>query len=156
MPSRVSKRDGEAKAQSRKGLARLVAWGPGSAREGSHDLGRICLKELTNAGQAGQLVAFHVLSIHAVKQEGAVQVLDKRSLWSETRPSSGTDPLHRPCAGHWGWWTLRPPREAGQERACGAQGRARKEVQWPKPESCTRPGLGGKVATVRGGSGAQL
>ena len=64
-------------------------WGPGSARGLGHELGRICLKELADARQVGQLVALHVLGVHAVKQEGTIQVLDKRSLQSETRQRSG-------------------------------------------------------------------
>lgn len=76
------KRNGETEAQSRRGPApgRLVVWGPGSARGGGHELGRICLKELADAGKVGQLVALYVLSVHAVKQEGAVQALDERGL----------------------------------------------------------------------------
>lgn len=70
---------------SRRGPApcRLAAWGPGSVRGGGHELGRISLQELTNARQVGQLVAFYVLGVHAVKQEGAIQVLYERGLWSE-------------------------------------------------------------------------
>lgn len=59
-------------------------WDLGFARGGSCELGRICLKELPDTRQAIQLVALHILSVHAVKQEGVIQVLDKRSLHSET------------------------------------------------------------------------
>lgn len=108
---------------SRRGPApcRLVAWGPGSARGGGRELGRICLKELADARQRGQLVALHVLGVHAVKQEGAVQVLDERGLRSETQRGSrdfgfssqtlARPPWAGPCAGHWGRWAL-----CGQQR----------------------------------------
>lgn len=85
-----------------------MAWGLGSARGGSHELGRICIEELAHGGQAGQLVALHVLHVHAVKQEGAVQVLDKCSLWLETQLRSTME---------FGGCSV--PREAGQDRSAG-------------------------------------
>lgn len=110
-PSRVAKTDKETKAQRAKRLApgRLVAWGPGSAKGGSRELRRICIKELAHSGQAGQLVALHVLHVHAVKQEGAIQVLDKCGLWLETQLRSTNEV----------WWVLSPRREAGQDRSVG-------------------------------------
>lgn len=61
-----------------------AGWDLGFATGGSRELGRICLKELPDTRQTAQLVALYVLSIHAVKQEGVIQVLDKCSLCSET------------------------------------------------------------------------
>jgi hypothetical protein len=56
------------------------------------DLERICFKELSNTRQVGQLVALHILGIHAVKQEGAVQVLNKRHLWIQIARHGDPEP----------------------------------------------------------------
>lgn len=77
----------------------MAVWGPGSVRGGGHELGRISLQELANARQVGQLVAFYVLGVHAVKQEGAIQVLDERGLWSETEGLEDSNSSHRPWRG---------------------------------------------------------
>lgn len=66
--------DGETEVQSKMNL-------PKASWRGSSDPERICLKELTNTGQVGELVALHILGIHAVKQEGAIQVINERQLW---------------------------------------------------------------------------
>lgn len=56
------------------------------------DSERICFKELTNTRQVGQLVALHILGIHAVKQEGAIQVLNKRPLWIQIARHGDPEP----------------------------------------------------------------
>lgn len=75
--------DGETEVQGQMNLPK-ASWrylDQACTRRGSSDPERICLKELTNTRQVGQLVALHILGIHAVKQEGAIQVVDERHLW---------------------------------------------------------------------------
>lgn len=63
--------------------------GLGRARsERQRELGRICLEELAHAVQSGQLAALHIISVHAVEEEGAVQVLHEGSLGAEGRRGS--------------------------------------------------------------------
>lgn len=75
--------NGGTEVQSKMNLPEASWWYLGQARNqrGSSDSERICLKELINTRQAGQLVALYILRIHAVKQEGAIQALNERQLW---------------------------------------------------------------------------
>lgn len=94
--------DEETEVQSKKNLPK-ASWsylGQACTQRGSSDpdCSRICLKELTNTGQVGQLAALRILGIHAVKQEGPIQVLDERHLWIQI-PRHADDPEPSSCEG---------------------------------------------------------
>lgn len=154
---------------SRRGPApcRLAAWGPGSVRGGGHELGRISLQELTNARQVGQLVAFYVLGVHAVKQEGAIQVLYERGLWSEIQRAWRTQThLIGPGEGLVGqappWspgsldavWRVEEGISPGASAIKGREGHAGPEASTCKsPEASTE---GGTWLSMPGGTGLGL